>query len=104
MTQAIRSPGSTLKPFIYAMAFENGIAHPETLLDDRPARYGGYAPENFDMSFQGLVTARRALQLSLNAPAVELLSDVGPSRLLARLRNAGASIVLSKDAAPGLAI
>ena len=104
MTQAIRSPGSTLKPFIYGMAFEDGFVHPESLIDDRPVRFGNYAPENFDMSFQGAVTARRALQLSLNVPAVELLADVGPSRLLARLRNAGASLVLSKDAAPGLAI
>ena len=104
MTQALRSPGSSLKPFIYALAFENGVAHPETILDDRPARYGLYAPENFDLKFQGQVTARRALQLSLNVPAVELLAEVGPARLLARLRNAGAEIVLPSDAPPGLAI
>jgi penicillin-binding protein 1C len=104
MIQAIRSPGSTLKPFIYALAFETGIAHPETMLDDRPTRYGVYAPENFDLSFQGTVTARRALQLSLNVPAVELLAEIGPARFLARLRNAGADIVLSKEAAPGLAV
>ncbi len=53
MSFALRSPGSTLKPFIYALAFENGIAHPETILDDRPRHYGSYAPENFDFSFQG---------------------------------------------------
>ena len=78
MTSAIRSPGSTLKPFIYALAFENGIAHPETILDDRPRHYGSYAPENFDLSFQGTVTARHALQSSLNLPAVELLDDDRP--------------------------
>ena len=61
MTAALRSPGSALKPFIYALAFEDGIAHPETLLDDRPSRFGAYAPENFDLAFQGTVTARRAL-------------------------------------------
>ena len=86
MTAALRSPGSALKPFIYALAFENGVAHPETLVDDRPSRFGAYAPENFDLSFQGTVTARRALQLSLNVPAVELLAEVGPARFLARLR------------------
>ena len=100
----IRSPGSALKPLIYALAFESGIAHPETLLDDRPSRYGSYAPENFDLSFQGTVTARRALQLSLNVPAVELLAEVGPARFLARLRQAGAAIALPSDAAPGLAV
>jgi penicillin-binding protein 1C len=104
MTQAVRSPGSALKPFIYALAFENGVAHPETILDDRPSRYGLYAPQNFDLSYQGSVTARRALQLSLNVPAIELLAEVGPARFLARLRNAGAAIALSPEAAPGLAV
>ena len=103
MTGAIRSPGSALKPFIYALAFESGIAHPETLLDDRPRRYGTYAPENFDHSFQGTVTARRALQLSLNLPAVELLDEIGPEQFIARLRNAGARIALPDETAPGLA-
>jgi penicillin-binding protein 1C len=102
--QAIRSPGSALKPFIYALAFEEGIAHPETILDDRPARYGSYVPANFDLSFQGTVTARRALQLSLNVPAVELLSELGPSRFLARLKATGVDIAVPQEAAPGLAV
>ena len=104
MARAIRSPGSALKPFIYALAFENGIAHPETLLDDRPRHYGTYAPENFDLAFQGTVTARRALQMSLNLPAVSLLSQVGPAHFIARLRAAGAKIKLPEEAAPGLAV
>ncbi|MHC1999642.1 penicillin-binding protein 1C [Methylobacterium sp. CM6241] len=105
MTGAIRSPGSALKPFIYALAFENGIAHPETLLDDRPVRFAGsYAPENFDLSYQGTVTARRALQLSLNVPAVDLLEAVGAARFVARLRGAGARIDLPRDTAPGLPV
>ena len=79
MTPAVRSPGSALKPFIYALAFENGIAHPETLIDDRPTRFGVYAPENFDLTFQGTVTAPQALQQSLNVPAVTLLAEVGPA-------------------------
>ncbi|MGX7705451.1 penicillin-binding protein 1C [Methylobacterium sp. Gmos1] len=105
MTGASRSPGSALKPFVYAMAFEAGLAHPETLIEDRPSRFGAsYAPENFDLTFQGTVTARRALQLSLNVPAVELMEAVGPARFVARLRAAGAAIALPRDAAPGLPV
>jgi len=105
LTRALRSPGSALKPFIYALAFDNGIAHPETMLEDRPARYGIYVPENFDMTFQGMVSARKALQLSLNVPAVELLSAVGPQRFLSRLRDAGVMIAMPKEGgAPGLAV
>ncbi len=105
LTRALRSPGSALKPFIYALAFDNGIAHPETMLEDRPARYGIYTPENFDRDFQGMVSARKALQLSLNVPAVELLSALGPQRFLSRLRDAGVAIAMPKDSgAPGLAV
>ena len=104
LTHALRSPGSTLKPFIYGLAFEEGIAHPETLLQDRPSQYGLYAPENFDLTFQGMVSARRALQMSLNVPAVDLLALIGPQRLLTRLRFAGARMVLPDEAAPGLSI
>ena len=104
LTQALRSPGSALKPFIYGLAFEDGLVHPETLIEDRPVRYGAYAPENFDMTFQGTVSARRALQLSLNVPAVALLAKVGASRLSARLAQAGAPLVLPKGEAPGLAM
>jgi penicillin-binding protein 1C len=104
MTQALRSPGSALKPFIYALAFETGLAHPETMLEDRPTRYGLYAPEDFTLGYEGNVTARHALQMSLNLPAVELLAAVGPARFLARLHNAGAEIVLPKEAPPGLAV
>lgn len=104
MTRAIRSPGSALKPFIYAMAFEYGIAHPETLLDDSPARFGSYRPENFDLGYQGNVTARKALQLSLNIPAIELLNELGSVRFITRLRQAGATIVMPEDSTPGLAV
>ncbi len=104
LAQALRSPGSTLKPFIYGLAFEDGLAHPETLVDDRPIRFGVYRPENFDDAFQGTVTMRRALQQSLNVPAVMLLSALGPHRLIARMRNAGVVPHLPVDAAPGLAV
>ncbi len=92
LTQAVRSPGSTLKPFIYGLAFEDGIVHPETLIEDRPIRYGTYAPENFDLTFQGTVTVRKALQMSLNVPAVALLDAVHASRLTARLTDAGGEL------------
>ena len=104
MTRAVRSPGSTLKPFIYGLAFEDGFVHPESLIDDRPVRFGSYAPENFDMTFQGTVPVRKALQLSLNVPAIVLLDRVGSSRLSSRLKQAGANLVLPKDEAPGLAM
>ena len=104
MTRAVRSPGSTLKPFIYGLAFEDGFVHPESLIDDRPIRFGSYAPENFDMTFQGTVPVRKALQLSLNVPAIALLDRVGASRLTSRLKQAGTSLVLPKDEAPGLAM
>ncbi len=104
MTQALRSPGSALKPFIFGLGFEDGIVHPETLIDDRPIRYGTYAPENFDQTFQGTVTVRHALQMSLNVPAVAVLEKVGASRLSARLGQAGAPLVLPKGETPGLAM
>ena len=104
MTRVVRSPGSTLKPLIYGLAFETGIAHPESLVEDRPAGFGRYVPANFDRDYQGTVTLRRALQLSLNIPAVKLLGAVGPARLVARLRRAGARPELPDLSPPGLAI
>jgi len=104
MTRAVRSPGSTLKPFIYGLAFEDGFVHPDSLIEDRPIRFGSYAPENFDMTFQGTVPVRKALQLSLNVPAIALLDRVGASRLSSRLKQAGGNLVLPKDEAPGLAM
>jgi penicillin-binding protein 1C len=89
MTQAVRSPGSALKPIIYGLAFETGHAHPETLIQDRPVRFARYAPKNFDDRYRGAVTVREALQLSLNIPAVKMLAAIGPSRLSSRIRQAG---------------
>ncbi len=104
MTHALRSPGSTLKPFIYGLGFEDGFIHPETLIEDRPESYGAYAPKDFDFSFKGTVTVRAALQFSLNLPAVAVLDRVGASRLAARLTQAGATLALPQGQAPGLAI
>lgn len=102
--RAVRSPGSTLKPFIYGMAFEDGIAQPRTLIEDRPTRFGFYAPKNFGEDYRGTVTMEQALQLSLNVPAVAVLDAIGPSRLVARLRHAGADLRLPPGEVPGLAV
>ncbi|MDX2308889.1 MAG: penicillin-binding protein 1C [Hyphomicrobium sp.] len=104
MTDAVRSPGSTLKPLIYGLAFESGLAHPETLIEDRPTRFGAYRPENFDEEFHGTVTVREALGLSLNVPAVKVLSALGPATLTSRLKRAGVDAELPLYAQPSLAV
>ena len=104
MTRAVRSPGSTLKPLIYGLAFEEGLAHPESLIEDRPTGFDGYAPQNFDGYFRGTVTMREALTQSLNIPAIVVLDAVGPARLVARLKRAEIAPVLPDLSAPGLAV
>jgi len=104
MTRAVRSPGSTLKPFIYGLAFEEGMVAQETIIEDRPSNFSGYRPRNFDLAYQGDVSIRTALQMSLNVPAVRLLDAVGPARLVTRFRNAGIAAALPRDEQPGLAI
>lgn len=103
MTTALRSPGSTLKPFVYALAFDDGLAHPETLIEDRPVAFGTYAPQNFDRQFRGTIPVRQALQLSLNIPVVSLTEALGPARLVSTLRRAGADPVIP-GGQPGLAV
>ncbi len=102
LTRAIRSPGSALKPFIYAMAFQDGVAAPETRVDDVPRRFGQYAPENFDRGFAGAVTAGDALRRSLNLPAVALVEKVGPLRFAATVRAAGVTLRLAPGASASL--
>lgn len=104
MTRAIRSPGSTLKPLVYGLAFDQGLAHPETLIDDTPVNFSGYAPQNFDGQFRGSIRLREALQLSLNIPVVRLTQELGPARLLAAMRAGGADPQLPGNGAPGLAL
>ncbi|MGV8853597.1 MAG: penicillin-binding protein 1C [Devosia sp.] len=104
MTDAIRSPGSTLKPLIYGLAFELGLAHPQSLIEDRPTAFGGYVPVNFDGFSRGTVTIHDALTQSLNIPAVVVLDAVGPARLVSRLRRAHADPRLPVDTAPSLAV
>ncbi len=104
MASAVRSPGSTLKPLVYGLAFEAGIAHPDTLIEDKPTRFGRYSPKNFDDTFHGTVTIREALRQSLNVPAVKVLAAVGPARMMARLKEAGIHYELPLDAGPSLAV
>jgi penicillin-binding protein 1C len=103
MTQALRSPGSTLKPLVYGLAFDEGLAHPETLIEDRPRDFGGYAPQNFDKTFRGTLRVREALQLSLNIPVVALTEALGPAKLLAAMRRAGVQAKVP-GGQPGLAV
>jgi penicillin-binding protein 1C len=105
MARAVRSPGSALKPFIYAFGFDRLLLHPETILEDRAQHFADYAPSDFDGRFAGEVTARQALQYSLNVPAVAVLDRLGPGRFIAALAAAGIRLRLPDPAAePGLAL
>jgi penicillin-binding protein 1C len=104
MVKAWRSPGSTLKPFLYGLALDDGLIHSESLLVDAPQSFGDYRPGNFDMAFNGPIGAAEALRLSLNVPAVDLLDRVGPSRFAARLANAGIDLKWPNGATPNLAM
>lgn len=104
MVQALRSPGSTLKPFLYGMALDAGLIHSESLLQDVPRHYGDYRPGNFGSDFSGPVAASDALVRSLNLPAVQLLEAYGPKRFAAELRSAGVPIQLPALAEPNLAL
>ncbi|MGL4397699.1 MAG: penicillin-binding protein 1C, partial [Hyphomicrobium sp.] len=104
MVTAVRSPGSTLKPFIYGLGFEAGLAHPETLIEDRPVRFGDYAPKNFDEDYHGTISIREALAQSLNIPAVRVLARVGPGKLVGRFRRAGVAAKFPDGAEPTLAM
>jgi len=104
MTKAVRSPGSTLKPLIYGLGFELGLAHPESLIEDRPTAFNNYVPVNFDGFSRGTVTIRQALTESLNIPAVVVLDAVGTARLVSRLKRAHANPLLPDGTAPSLAV
>lgn len=104
MVRGLRSPGSTLKPFLYAMALDQGLVHGESLLIDAPQNFGGYAPGNFQADFSGPVSVSEALQRSLNVPAVDLLERVGPERFAAQLRQAGLRLRLPANASPNLSL
>lgn len=86
--RAIRSPGSALKPFIYALAVDRGLMTPRTMLEDVPVSFDGYAPENFDRTFMGAMTMERALAMSRNIPAVSTLERIGLDSFMDMLQRA----------------
>ncbi len=104
MVQAWRSPGSTLKPFLYAMALDDGLIHSESLLVDAPQSFGSYRPGNFDMAFNGPIGASSALRLSPNVPSVDLLQRVGAARFAARLSHAGIQLRFPPGSTPNLSL
>ena len=104
MVSAERSPGSTLKPFIYGLAMDEGLIHSESLLMDAPLTFGDYRPQNFNRGFTGPVSVSKALQQSLNLPSVQVLEQLGPDNFFARMQTAGAELQLPPGATPNLAI
>ncbi|MDE1481110.1 peptidoglycan glycosyltransferase PbpC [Xenorhabdus bovienii] len=104
MISAWRSPGSTLKPFLYAMALDDGLIHGESLLQDVPRRFNDYRPGNFDSGFNGPVSASEALTRSLNLPAVQLLESYGAKRFTANLRNVGMVLRFPLGSEPNLSL
>jgi penicillin-binding protein 1C len=101
MVQAVRSPGSTLKPFIYAQAMDRGIIHSKSLLTDVPMRFGDYKPKNFDLRFDGAVQMDVALKLSKNIPVVLVLNELGAGEFYENLSSAGINLHVDK---PNLSI
>jgi penicillin-binding protein 1C len=101
---APRSPGSTLKPFTFALGFASGLIAPSTILADLPMQAEGWTPENFDGKFRGPVSASRALVASLNLPAVEVLARVGHAELYHLLKRCGISTLQAPPDAYGLSL
>ncbi len=104
MIDATRSPGSTLKPFLYGMALDKGLIHENSLLIDAPRQYGEYRPQNFDQGFHGPVAMRDALLRSLNLPAVQVLEHYGVTTFYSQLENSGLDLRLPAGASPNLSM
>ena len=102
-TQAKRSPGSTLKPFIYALGMDQGAIHPGSVLRDAPLSFGSFSPENFDGRFAGPLSAKEALIRSRNIPAVSVAAKLSNPSLYGFLKSAGVSRMAS-EAHYGLAL
>lgn len=102
MAMAVRSPGSALKPFIYGIGFQDRLVHPATTIHDGPAMFGGWAPRNFLRDYAGDVSIAKALQLSLNVPAVKVLEGISPARFASLLAQAGGGLVTAAGETPAL--
>lgn len=99
-----RSPGSALKPFVYAQALDRGVISPRSLLNDVPVEFGGYKPVNYDENYSGVVSAEEALIRSLNVPAINLAAGVGGEEFFKLLKNGGVSTLNKPWAQYGLPI
>lgn len=104
MVKAIRSPGSTLKPFLYGMAIDEGLVHSQSLLIDAPLSFDGYKPQNFSRGFKGPVSVKESLSRSLNVPAVQVLYHLGPDLFVSRLKNAGLTLQFNQQAKSNLSV
>ncbi|MBQ9274674.1 MAG: transglycosylase domain-containing protein [Succinivibrio sp.] len=104
LPQALRSPGSALKPFIYALAFEQGQLHPRTMLKDAPRLYELWRPQNYSGTFTGELAAEQALRLSLNLPALEITKSLSPAYILGRLNSGRERVVLPAHSSAQLAL
>jgi penicillin-binding protein 1C len=104
MVRGLRSPGSTLKPFLYGFALDEGLVDSESLLIDAPQSFHGYAPGNFGQAFSGPVSVSEALVRSLNVPAVQVLDHLTPERFVSRLQQGGVRLVFPKGVAPNLSV
>lgn len=99
--RAIRSPGSTLKPFVYARAFDKGLLTPHSIIADVPTDFDGYSPENFDLKFYGKVSVEQALAYSLNIPAVKALQSISLADFIALLKKAQFKTIEKKSSGLG---
>lgn len=104
MIKALRSPGSTLKPFLYGIAIDEGLIHSESLLMDAPLSFDGYKPQNFSRGFNGPVSVKQALTRSLNIPAVQVLYHLSPDLFVSRLKNAGLKLQFNQNAKSNLSV
>lgn len=101
--RARRSPGSTLKPMLYGLAFDKGLITPKTMIADVPVNIGGYSPENYDLDFRGNISIEDALRQSLNIPAVKTLNELGVASLIAAMKYSGFTTINERQR-PGLSM